>query len=612
MGIQALTIADDGSSNDPKSRDDWRDWVSASATRNFMIHNTLIDWLRLYGKAAGFRMDTEMPGYDGRTDFTRYIMDKGNAFEAAIVVYLKDLKPIVTISSGPMQVRSLDKAQETLEAMAKGLPIIHQGVLRDPESRTYGAPDFLIRSDVLAELFPGSITLEEAAQAAPDLPDSAHHYIVVDVKFTGLHFLADGSVSNSGSARAYKTQLYIYNRALAKLQGYLPATSFLLGRSWEQGSGERKQRALSALDRLGPVPYESSIGEKTLTELVEMATGWMRRVRSEGSKWSVLPEPSVPELWPNMGETSDFPWHAAKSQIGRDAFDLTLLWQVNAAKRDSAHRIGLRSWQDPRCSAEALGVTGKTYRPTLQAMLDINQSVDGPPVSPAKVQSAREEWATKPELEFYVDFETVTDLADDFSKLPNRGGQTLIFMVGCGHIEEDEWRFSSFVADALETADEASIIDQWITHMGDVAKRLMKDGGEPKVIHWSPAESSFLESSFTSVKSRHPDKNWPTIHWYDFLSKVVRTEPVVVRGSLGFGLKSVAKAMKRQGLIETTWDDSPLDGLGAMVGAWWCADQAKESGSSLSDIPLMQEIARYNEVDCRVMMEIVNYLRANH
>ena len=90
----------------------------------------------------------------------------------------------------------------------------------------------------------------------------------------------------------------------------------------------------------------------------------------------------------------------------------------------------------------------------------------------------------------------------------------------------------------------------------------------------------------------------------------MRREPVVVRGALGFGLKPVAKALHSHGLIETLWGDGPTDGLGAMVGAWWC-EQARE-GKTLRDLDLMSEIVRYNEVDCRVMMEVVRYLREHH
>jgi hypothetical protein len=78
---------------------------------------------------------------------------------------------------------------------------------------------------------------------------------------------------------------------------------------------------------------------------------------------------------------------------------------------------------------------------------------------------------------------------------------------------------------------------------------------------------------------------------------------------MGFGLKAVAQAMHRHGLIETLWEDGPADGLGAMVGAWHCADAASQAACTLQDVPLMQDIIRYNEVDCKVMMEIVRHLR---
>lgn len=55
----------------------------------------------------------------------------------------------------------------------------------------------------------------------------------------------------------------------------------------------------------------------------------------------------------------------------------------------------------------------------------------------------------------------------------------------------------------------------------------------------------------------------------------MRKEPVVVRCALGFGLKAIAKALHAHGLITTSWRSGPTDGLGAMVGAWWCEEQAR-------------------------------------
>ena len=184
-------------------------------------------------------------------------------------------------------------------------------------------------------------------------------------------------------------------------------------------------------------------------------------------------------------------------------------------------------------------------------------------------------------------------------------------MIGCGHVEDGQWQWACFTADSLSEASEAKIIDGWFAHMAIVKQRMDPDGDDPNVFHWSHAELSSLETAFTSAKSRHPEKDWGNPRWFDFLVRVMREEPVVVRGAMGFGLKAVAKAMHSLGYIETDWEAGPTDGLGAMVGAWSCAEEAEEQACTLAETALMQDIALYNEVDCKVIMEIVNYLRKN-
>lgn len=118
--------------------------------------------------------------------------------------------------------------------------------------------------------------------------------------------------------------------------------------------------------------------------------------------------------------------------------------------------------------------------------------------------------------------------------------------------------------------------------------------------------------AYNAARTRHPDRNWPEPAWFDFLKQVIKAEPVVVRGALGFGLKAIAKALHQLGRIDTTWGDGPTDGLGAMVGAWRCAQEAALTGRDLAATELMLEIGRYNEVDCRTMMEVILYLRGLH
>ncbi len=318
------------------------------------------------------------------------------------------------------------------------------------------------------------------------------------------------------------------------------------------------------------------------------------------------------ELQPNMGADGGG-WTIAKKEIATALQELTSLWYVGIDKRRRANANGVYRWSDPRCTVDALGVNGEKRGPVLQAILDINRS-GGPAVCPKLVAAAPQEWRDPSRLEFYVDFETVSDMDDDFTRIPDRGGQPMIFMIGCGHLEGGQWQFRCFTAEELTEACEASILNDWVTHMHSVRARLGAEGTEPLVIHWSKAETSSIRDAYNAAIRRHPSQAaaWSTPRWFDFLTDVVRAEPVVVRGAWGFGLKKIAQAMWQHGLIQTRWDDGPTDGLGAMVGAWWCAKEAAKRQVPLIAIDLMQSIGRYNEVDCKAMMEIVQYLRSHH
>ena len=113
---------------------------------------------------------------------------------------------------------------------------------------------------------------------------------------------------------------------------------------------------------------------------------------------------------------------------------------------------------------------GAKQEPILQQLLAVNRG-DGPPVLPLRIGTTRGEWHAAPGVEFYVDFEYCSDLNDDFSKLPEKGGQPLIFMVGCGHVEKGEWRFKSLVANDLSETEEIRIIQDWVDHMSAVRDR---------------------------------------------------------------------------------------------------------------------------------------------
>src|SRR5439155_970894 len=442
-----------------------------------------------------------LPGYDRVFDLPRFLMEQGRRFEQALLVDLQARWPVTRISTRPDEARSLAAAEATWDAMKGGAPVIASAVLRDPERRTFGVADLLVRSDILGELCPDAFIGDQL-----ELPVAAlrhgRHYRVVDVKFSTLHLLKDGRLGASDVD--VMAQAWIYNEALGRLQGFTPPAAYVAGRAWRQGAA----RGDRCWERLARVPSDAYVRsrDEDLASIVARACAWIRRLRTEGAEWRVPP------------------------------------------------------------AAEA-----------------------------------------------FVDFEFVHDLDDDFRSFPRKGGQSLIFQIGCGTYRGRRWSFEQFTVDDLGVDAEARMIDEWLAHLALLATAAgLASASDVRLVHWSLAEESNFERAYESARSRHPDREWPPLQWYDLLGRVFRAEPVVVRGAFSFGLKAIARALRAHGLIATEWGEGLADGAGAMAGAWSAAAESRARGRSLRESPVMREIAAYNQVDCRVMAEMLDHLRRAH
>lgn len=610
-GANALVTRDDGNTVLPTTDADWDDWVSAGAIRNWAGNDTLLDWLERFGGERGFARDDQRAAYDERFDFQRFLVSQGSRFEDRVLADLEDRVGLTRIEIDPDDARSLAAAGATVAAMARGDRVIAQGLLRDPQSRRYGRIDLLVRSDILAQLCGDAYgENDDPSVPAPAFHGSAWHYRVIDVKFRTLELLKDGGLSTS-SELGTCAQVWTYNQMLGRVQGYVAPFAYVLGRAWRQGNSRRGD---TCWERLARIPAETYVRSRdaALGDVIAEGAAWVRRVRREGASWQVLPTPTIDELWPNMKNERDQPWHEAKAEIADELRELTLLWRVSAAMRDRARARGVTRWDDPRVSAEWLGITGLAHPPMFDALIAANRG-DGPAVRPARIGADGGRWRERAPVELYVDFETVNDLNDDFATFPKKGGQSLIFQVGCGTYIDGKWDFAQFTARALTAAAEADMIDAWLAHVAAVSTRAgLAGAADARIFHWSAAETVFMDATYDSARARHPERGWPELAWYDLLERIVHPEPVVVRGALRFGLKAVARAMKAHGLIQTEWGDGLADGTGAMAGAWGAAAIAAHDKTDLATVTLMKEVARYNEIDCRVMAEVLAHLRREH
>lgn len=569
-------------------------WVDASELRNHLNEDPQLDWFECFGEAQGF-MRSEI---DASLDMRGFLDVKSSAFEDAVVRYLSVRLDVVR-----------DPGPALLDVMRRGASVIVGALVSDETTRTRAAPALLVRSDALRRLFPDALSEEGASRPAPALGASAWHYRVVEVGFTTLELTPAGDLALWGSKRRYVAEAFVANRALGELQGFLPEASFLLGRSWRMSDEGSTVRGEDAMSRIGRIRHDARLpdGGAVLTA-VEEAVRWRRALAEGGAAWRVLPEPTREELRPNLRNDRDEPWRSSKRRIAEELQDLTRLSRVRPLHRARALRQGVPRLDDPRLSAVLLGVTGESAT-LIDAILAAQRGASGG-TWPERVSVSEAIWRPVPSLEFFVDFETVSDLDDDLDEFPTRGGCAMIFMIGCGHVEAGQWRHHGFTANALVADEEVRLIDAWLAHMRDVRTRLGHPAVAPLVHHWSSHEATSLDRAFEVVRARHPDRGWEEPRWFDLLERVFWAQPVGVRGAFSHGLKDVARALDALGLISSRWPNGGVaDGVGAMVGAWSAERWRKENGGGLRGAPVMQDIERYNEADCRALHEVLTFLR---
>ena len=569
--------------------------IRASATRNYLLRDPLLDWLKEHA-AGDARLSTPL---SNEHNFTDFIMAQGTEFEQRVALLLQGKfgTDFVNIGTTGSNVDDPRYEAATIAAIRKGTPLIYQGVLFHQPSRTGGIPDLLVRSDYLAQLVEHNpLSSEKAVRRAGRLVTGSYHYVVVDIKYATLNLRADGThLLNAGSVPAYKGQLFIYQRALAALQQYDPEASYLLGRRWIYTTHGERYEGGSCFGRLGSINYTTI--DRAVPQLVDEAVAWVRAVRTEGAGWDIL-NPHRIELYPNMSNAADWPWTRVKKELVEQVGDLTKLWMCGAKARAIGHANGIRRYDDPRLTAELLGIKGEYTSRILNRILEVNA-----PACKEVILSA--ELNLPPvELELYVDFEGLSSAMEDFVDLPLAGGSNGIFMIGVGHVDPStkQWIYRDFTAHHLGRDEEQRIAREFVAYLATFPQKL-------GLLHWSHYEASqwghILDDSADLFEA------WCALNaqWIDLL-RAFKEKPVVVKGAYGFGLKEIVRALHKHGLIQTSYAASTVvDGSDAMVTALRASRRARAEGVSMTTTEEMKAIRAYNEIDCKVLAEVLSVVR---
>jgi hypothetical protein len=613
------------------------EWISASKTRNYALKDTLVDWLDFcYDKSSeketfnrGDRSTRNCNHNRNEYDFTKYIMKKGIQFETHVINLIKDkVKKIefVTICTSMQNYDDniMEYEEKTIKEIFKGTPIIYQAVLMNRTgslSYSYGMPDLLVRSDYLHKIvLLGPLDQTMINFKAPNFKGN-YHYVVVDIKYTTLKLCANGiHIRNSGSAPAYKCQLYIYNHALGKIQGYEPAISFVLGRKYKYESKGMIYSGNDCFDRFGHIEY-SKWDKNYINETIK-AISWIKKLRSEGPEWKLLPVPSVPELYPNMSSVSDTNWNGLKMEYANKIGEISLLWNCGVKNRKIAHANGIYSFFDDNCCSKILGIDGSKQAPILDEIICINKkrifanALDR--IHMVYNKNVNNKWLELCKLRISVDFEIINSVCDDFSELPKAQNYNRLFMIGLAYkVQFKSTKYKMFLAKELSDIAEYQIIHQFYDFLRKTTdKYLGKKMSIPIIHHWGHIERSFFSNLCVRlVKAIGKDIEEEIelvrtkLNWYD-LSIPFKNNPIVINGCFKFGLKEIAKRLNELGLIKSGWPNNLCtNGNIAMVMAQKAYQTSKNENKPVCKDPIIKEIMAYNKIDCMIIHEIIELMQ---
>jgi hypothetical protein len=593
---------------------DWDSMISATSIRNYMLNDPLLDFLKEYNinsldaEPTRIKFSNKLP-YNRCNNFnmfTNCIMKAGIEFEDELIKIIKNKHKVVKVADSYIHSRCNDKFIETINYMKKGVPIIYQGVLHDYNNKTYGLPDLLVRSDYINKLMGYNVIDDNESKIGSVKLNLKYHYKVVDIKHSTIPLRADGThILNSDSIPAYKGQLCIYTNILNNILGVDVKKAYIWGKKYEYETKNVKYEITEFLNKLAIIDYDNIDSEyvKQTNDAIE----WIHTLRNEGSNWKLLDIPCRRELFPNMKNEKDAPYRQLKNELNEKICEITSVWNCGIKRREIAHSHGVYGWNNIKCTSKIMGFSPSKTSSIIDKILITNRQKKSM-VHPKKVLFERSEWHTsnKNILDFYLDFET---LNSNFGSIIKDGiisydNNQFVFMIGIGYSLDNKWIFKNFIMENKSTESELLMFNNFFIYVN----KILKDNNKTtaKFYHWSQAEVI----SFNRFKNKNNifKQNENNIILYD-LFRVFKEEPITIKGALNFSLKTIAKALYKHKLIKSSWDTtSPCsNGLNAMIIANNIYD--KTNITDIDEEPAMKDIAKYNEIDCKVMWEIHDLLK---
>ena len=201
----------------------------------------------------------------------------------------------------------------------------------------------------------------------------------------------------------------------------------------------------------------------------------------------------------------------------------------------------------------------------------------------------------------FIDFETCSSFFEPeyYDEVENwdigktvRKSLNVVFQIGLYYVDEfGNTKYKSFLAKTLSNEEEQDIFERFEQYLDDLEILFDK---RIKLVFWSNAEVPYLKKYDLYEKYETED----------LLLSFKNMDKTKIFNS--YSLKNVVKELYKEGCINVNYDESEVqNGLEATV-------KAKElafNKISFDENTNMKDIIEYNEIDCRVLYELNDFLQ---
>lgn len=570
-------------------------FINYQDLKNFINKDPFLDFLEL--KVSSDKKDI----IDSNKDFDNFFSLKNQNFKETIINLIKT-KYIVTNIDNISDINK--RYQITLEALRDQTEIILNGVLMDLKNKFIGNPDIIIKNQVLLSMIE-SLNQERYSKILEYLKKNKKRYSIINIKCSKFTFSSDQiHINNTNNNVIFqKSKNIIEQMCLNEMLKQENSISFILGNT------NINIQPINIVKQLIVVDHN----DRDLGIKKDIFSGlkWLNNLKVNINNLSFDNLPQIPELCPNMKNNEDFPWHNLKIQLAKKKNEITLLPYCGPKKRNRCYKLGKTSFQD--CNSSDLTCNSNKRSKIVDSTIRLNQHDNSILILPRRIKNFKNlQKLRKQPIEFYVDFETVGTFIDDIS---DSNSDTKIFMIGCFSViythdfKNYNTEFKTFTAKTLQKDDEILIVKQWLDYMSETYNKYGQENNikkkirfyNPPIYHWSKAEPIVLNNFW--IRHQLPNQ-MSKLNFVDILD-IFKNEPIIIRDTFSFSLKEISNSLFKLGLIKTIWKESKIcSGKNALFYAW------NYYNSSIKDETIMEQIIEYNYVDCKVMEEIMNFLRS--